>query len=170
MSRYLTARQRDEAPIDKHSARRGRSAGGYDTVSPVRTLAVGIQDERPRYPGTVFDGGIVRDRGPYFQRPRFTPAAPSWVNWTEAGPLRAELNMRNVTYRTEAGSSRSRFPVVDTPTTGMHTMGVSGVSRTVPRYVETPQMTAGRPFRLSSARYQAQTYSQTTVHQGRGRR
>lgn len=149
--------------------RRGEAAGGYDTTSP-RTLAPGIDNELARYPGTAFDGRVRRDRGPYYQRAAYLPPPVTWVNWTAAGPVRPELHMRNVTMRPEVGSSRSRFPVVaGAPTGGMHTMTPSGASRTVPRYVSTPQMTTARQNRLSPGQYAGQTYSQTTRLQGRAR-
>lgn len=162
-------RQREEPPIDKWSPRRLESGGGISVATP-RTLAVGIEDEYARYPGTAFDGQIIRDRGPYYRQPRMEPPGNGWVNWTAAGPTRPELHMRNATMRDMVGNSRSRYPVVESPTTGMHTMGPSGVARTVPRYVETPQMTAARQFRLSPGQYNGQTYSQTTLLQGRSRR
>lgn len=146
--------------------RRGESSGGYDTTSP-RTLAPGLETELVRYPGDSNDGLIVRDRGPWFPRPRYIPPPVTWVNWTEAGPTRPELGMRDSTWRTMAGSSNSRYPVVlNAPTTGMHTMTPSGVSRTLPRYVETQQMVPARVDRLSPAVYANQTYSQTTRPQG----
>jgi hypothetical protein len=118
----------------------------------------------------VFDGELVRDRQPFYQRPVYVPPPVTWVNWTEAGPLRPELHMRNVTWRNMVGNSKSRYPVVDTPTTGMHTTGPAGVQRTVPRFVQTPQMTPARQFRLSPGQYSGQNYSQTTQLQGGGRR
>lgn len=167
MTRALTVRQRTAPPIDRWSARRLKSGGGYDTTSP-RTLAPGLDTELTRYPGTVFDSQIVRDRGPYFAAPRYTPPAVSWISWTAAGPLRPELNMRNTTWREMVGNSASRFPFIEgSPTGGMHTMGPAGVARTVQRYVTTPQMTSARIDRLSPALYASQTYSQTTRLQGR---
>lgn len=165
----MSTRQRTAPPMDRWSARRNESGGGIDTADP-RTLAVGIEDERARYPGTSFDSEILRDRGPFYQSPRYLPPGVSWLSWTAAGPTRPELHMRNATVRDMVGNSRSRFPVINSPTTGMHTMGPSGQARTLPRYVETPQMSAARINRLSPGQYTGQTYSQTTALQGRGRR
>jgi hypothetical protein len=167
-TRYLTARQRTGPPSDRTSPRRLESAGGIDVADP-RTLAPGIEDTLSRYPGTVYDGALVRDRGPYFQRPVYIPPPVTWVNWTAAGPLRPELHARNATWRNLVGNSRSRFPVVDSPTTGMHTMGQPGTARTLSRYVAVPQMVPARPDRLSPAVYAGQTYSQTTRLQGGSR-
>lgn len=166
----MTRRQRATPPADRWSARRLEAGGGIETADP-KTLAAGLGTELARYPGDAFDGQVQRDRGPFMAQPHYTPAAQAWVNWTEAGPLRPELHMRNVTLRTLVGNTRSRFPYVQgTPTGGMHTMGPAGVERTLPRYVQTPQMTYARVNRLSPGQYAGQTYSQTTALQGAGRR
>lgn len=165
---YLTQRQRAPVPMPA-APRRGRSGGGYDYASPA-TLAPGLETELARYPGTTGDSTLRRDRGPWYPRVMVRPPGDGWVNWTAAGPARPELAMRSTTWRPEAGASRSRFPVVPSaPTGGMHTMVTPGVARTVPRYVQTQQMTAARPDRLSAARYAGQSYSQTTIPQGGGR-
>lgn len=161
----LQMRQRTAPPIDKTTTRRLVSSGGYDVAVP-RTLAPGIEDQLARYPGTVYDGRIVRDRGPYYQVPYYMPPAQNWVNWTAAGPPRPELHMRNASWRNWVGNSHSRYPTVDTPTGGMHTMYPTGAERTAGRYVQTPQMRGARINRLSPARYRNQTYSQTTRLQG----
>lgn len=143
------------------------SAGGYDTTHPL-TLAPGLETELPRYPGTVFDGQVIRDRMPWYSVSVRSPVGDSWVDWTAAGPPRAELHMRTTEWREESGASRSRYPYIPgSPTGGMHTMTKSGVDRTLPRYVETPQMTGARINRLSSSRYSGQSYSQGTAVQGR---
>lgn len=168
----LTARQRAAPPIDRRSLRRGLSAGGYDTAEG-HTLAPGLETEMARYPGTVNDGGIIRDRTPFYSTSHYIGAAQSWVNWTEAGPPRAELHMRTTEFREMDGNSRSRFPFIpSSPTGGMHTMTPSGpgsVRQTAGRYVGSglPQMQAARVDRLASARYTGQSYSQTTAVQGR---
>jgi len=162
----LTSRQRTAPPIDRWSARRGESGGGYETPDP-RTFAVGLEDELARYPGTVFDSQVMRDRQPWMHRETYIPPPVTWVNWTAAGPTRPELHMRNSTFRVLSGTSRSRYPTVDTPSNGMHTMiPLPGVAKNVERYVTTPQMVGARPFRLSPARYDGQTYSMTTKLQG----
>lgn len=166
----LTARQRSPHPIDKRSARRGESAGGYDRSVPM-TLAPGLETELTRYPGTEYDGGVRRDRMPWYNVGVRSPVGDSWVNWTEAGPPRAELHMRTTEWRQETGYGSRRFPVVPgSPTGGMHTMVKSGVDRTLPRFVETPQMRGARINRLASSRYTGQSYSQTTAVQGSGNR
>lgn len=165
----MSSRQRTAPPIDRTHARRLEAGGGYDTTSP-RTLAAGIEDSFTRYPGTVYDTKIIRDRGPFYALPQYVPPPVTWISWTAAGPTRPELHMRNATLRTLVGNTASRYPVINSPTTGMHTMGPAGTQRTLPRYVDTAQMTAARQFRLAPGQYSGQTYSQTTREQGRGRR
>ena len=165
----MTVRQRTAPPMDRTDARRGESGGGVRNPAVPETLAVGLETELARYPGTVYDKRIMRDRGPFYEKPRYVPPPATWISWTAAGPTRPELHMRNVTWRNMVGNSRSRFPVVDSPTTGMHTMGPAGTARTAARYVRTPQMRAPRQYRLAAGQYAGQTYSQTTQTQG-GRR
>lgn len=162
----MTSRQRSAPPIDRRTPRRGESGGGYDVVEGPRTLAPGIENDLMRFPGTVFDGGIRRDRGPFFEQPQYIPPPVTWISWTDAGPRRPELHMRNVTYRNLVGNSKSRYPVVDSPSTGMHSMGAAGTARTSQRYVTTPQMRTARQNRISPGQYAGQTYSQTTRLQG----
>lgn len=166
ISDYLTGLQRRQPPgVDRHAGRFGLPMGGTDEASP-RTLAPGIDNQLDRAPGYLNDDQVRRDRFPFYERDRFTPPGDGWVNWTAAGPRRAELHMRNVSYRREAGSSASRFPVVEgSPTTGMHTMIAPGTG-TVERYYQTPQIRPGRQDRLAAGQYSGQTYSQTTRPQG----
>lgn len=165
---YLTARQRAAVPYNRQSARRGLAAGGYDRADPM-TLAPGLESETTRYPGTVFDQGITRDRGAFFAQPRYMPPAQSWVNWTEAGPLRPELHGRNASLRTMQGNTDSRYPTVNSPTGGLHTMvpsGPAGSDQTPGRYRAVPQMRYARTDRLASGQYRGQSFSQTTAVQG----
>lgn len=166
----LSARQRSPHPIDKRSMRRMESGGGYDTTHPL-TLAPGLETELTRYPGTEYDAGVRRDRMPFYSVGVRSAVGDSWVNWTAAGPPRAELHMRTTQWRQEAGRGSTRYPVVPgSPTGGMHTMVKSGVDRTLPRFQETQQMRGARINRLASSRYTGQSYSQTTAVQGSGNR
>lgn len=163
----LTARQRSPHPIDRRHLRRGLAAGGYELAEPM-TLAPGLETELPRYPGTVYDTGVIRERRPFYSALARSPVGDSWVDWTAAGPARAELHMRTTEWRCEAGYGATRYPVIPgSPTGGRHTMTPSAVARTVPRYQETQQQTGARINRLSSSRYAGQSYSQTTAVQGR---
>lgn len=163
VSQYLAQRQRQRAPYDPYHGRRGTSTGGYDRFRPI-TAAPGMEDELARYDGASNDRGVVRDRIPFYERDRFIPPGQGQVDWTRAGPRRPELHMRNMTYMREQGASRSRFPTIaDSPTGGLHTMTPGTVSRTVPRYVQTPQMRSSPYDRLSPGQYHGQTFSQTTT-------
>jgi hypothetical protein len=165
----LSARQRATPPSDRWHLRRGLSAGGYDTSNPM-TLAPGMENDLARYPGTVYDGAVSRDRQPYYHAEVRGNVGDGWVNWTAAGPTRAELHMRTTEYRRESGFGSRRFPfIADSPTGGRHTMTPTSTAYTTPRFVngQVPQMTAARINRLSSARYAGQSFSQTTAVQGR---
>lgn len=163
MGAALSRRQRTAPPFDRWNARRGLGRGGVDTANP-RTLAPGMESELSRYPGASNDSETVRARGPWMHKGHVMPAGQSWKSWSADGPARPELHMENETWRTESGSSRSRFP-------GLHTNVPNATSRTLPRYVDTPQMRPARQDRLRPGQYSGQTYSQTTQIQGeRGRR
>lgn len=166
----LTVRQRQAPPIDRWSARRKESGGGEGPMGR-RVLVAGIEDEQSRYPGTEFDTEIRRDRGPYFAHPQYIPPPVTWISWTAAGPTRPELGMRNMTYRSMSGNTESRYPVANTPTTGLHSNPPPAAAANVARFVGSglPQMTYARVDRLSPGQYSGQTYSQTTRLQGRGR-
>lgn len=163
----LSQRQRAAIPIDKWHARRGPSAGGYDTTHPL-TLARGMDDDLARYPGTSQDGAVVRDKSPFYHAETRSPVGEGWHDWTADGPPRAELHMRTSTYRREQGGTRYPF-IPGSPTGGRHTMVPSATTYTTPRYVDSglPQMRAARVNRLAAARYSGQSYSQTTAVQGR---
>jgi len=168
MTAYLTDRQRATPPPPR-GGRRAHSAGGYAEGGEGVTLARGLVSELSRYSPTVFDGEIRRERTPWYPREYAIPGGQSWVNWTAAGPIRAELGMRNVTLRTMAGTSNTRADQDPAnPRQGLHTNPVNGVARTVQRYMDpaNPAMTAARVDRLSNARYDGQSYSQTTRTQG----
>jgi hypothetical protein len=163
----LSQRQRAAPPIDRWHARRGESGGGYVHANPL-TLAPGMENDQARFPGTEYDTAVLRDKSPFYHAETRANVGDGWVNWTAAGPPRAELHMRTSTYRVEQGGTR--YPFIPTsPTGGRHTMVPSATTYTTPRYVDAglPQMTAARINRLSAARYSGQSYSQTTAVQGR---
>lgn len=163
----LSQRQRAAPPIDRWHNRLGTSAGGYDTTHPL-TLAPGMENDQARYPGTTQDSAVRRDKTPYYHAEVRSAVGDGWVNWTAAGPPRAELHMRTSTYRSEQGGTRYPW-IPSSPTGGRHTMVPNATSYTMPRYVDgaIPQMQAARVNRLAGARYQGQSYSQTTAVQGR---
>lgn len=165
----LSARQRTAPPIDRWHTRLGLSAGGYDRTNPL-TLAPGMENDQARYPGTVNDSGVQRSRLPFYHAGVRSAVGDGWVNWTAAGPPRAELHMSNTEYRRESGYGSRRFPFIPgSPTGGRHTMVPNATAYTMPRYVSgaIPQMQSARINRLAAARYAGQSYSQTTAVQGR---
>jgi len=168
LAAFLSDRQRHPTPPpDRVTPRRGTSSGGVAVADGPYITPHGMDDNVERTRAKVFDGRILRDRGPYLHVETTMPAGQSWVNWTKAGPVRAELHVSQRTYRVRQGSSATRYPVVDSPTTGRHTDVQAAASRTLGRYRATPQMTARRQGRLRPGQYHGQTYSQLTRIQGR---
>lgn len=159
--------QRQLPPADRHTLRRGQSSGGPAREPRPLTLARGMDTELTRDVGTTNDGGIRRDRMPYYAAPRLIPPGQNWVDWSGAGPTRPELHMRQTSWRREVGSSRSRYPVIaDSPTGGLHTMTPGVAQRAYERYGQTDQMRAAPYNRLCHSQYSGQTYSQITVVRG----
>lgn len=164
----LSLRQRATPPFNDQPPRRRDSLGGAVALGERRTLAPGMEDEATRYPGTVFDSGIWRDKTPWYPVDNLPRVGDSWVNWTAAGPERPELHQRNVTVRTMAGTSNTRnLPNPLDRRVGLHTDPKTPSLAVVERYANgNPRMQQPRQDRLLSGQYQGQSYSQTTRLQG----
>lgn len=183
--------QREPVPFNRQPVRRRNSKGGDVPLLTRRTLVAGMDGESTRFPGTTNDTGIRRQQQPWYPSTQYTPAGNSWVNWTAAGPIRAELHMRDTSFRTMVGTSRTRNlqnPGGDTtevapgyrsmpdgrivqPThrvsVGLHTDPKRSAKITVERYTnQNARMTTARQDRLRSGQYTGQSYSQTTRVQG----
>lgn len=151
-------------------SRRPNSPGG--AVRPRERFTTGGQAAQaaqdPRYPGYTQDGGIRRDRTPWFPTDTRSGVGTGTVDWTMSGPPRPELHMRNVTVRTMAGTSRTR--ALASPldrSIGLHSATVTTPRGNITRYkAGKPTMRGTRTDRLSPARYAGQSYSQTTLVQG----
>jgi hypothetical protein len=150
--------------------RRGNSPGG--AVAPNARFTVAGQASSGaglvRATGTLNDGGIRRDRTAWYPTDRVSGVGTGTVNWTDAGPPRPELHVRNVTVRTMAGTSRTRALAnpLD-PSVGLHSPTRTRSSGNLERYqAGGAAMRPARANRLSPARYAGQSYSQTTVLQG----
>lgn len=159
--------QRDKVPFNR-GPRRKDSTGGANQVLIRRTLVDGMEGESTRFPGTINDTTISRIKTPWFSIPTYIPAGQSWVNWTEAGPVRPELHMRNYTMRTMEGTSATRFlPNPRDPRQGLHTDPKVALAVSAARVRNgLPRMTTARQDRLRSGQYTGQSYSQTTRIQG----
>lgn len=157
----LSDLQRSLPRMDRTTPRRGVSPGGVDQADGPRFQTA------PIGPGTAWDSRILRDRGPWMHVESYIPPPITWISWTKAGPVRRELHVRNSTYRREQGASSTRYPVVNSPTTGRHTKVEPTASRTAGRYQAVPQMKPPRQNRLRQSGYAGQTYSQITRTQGR---
>lgn len=183
--------QREAVPFDRRPVRRRNSGGGEPRQLLRRTLAAGMDSESARFPGTVNDNLIRRQQQAWYPMDTYTPAGNSWVSWTDAGPCRPELHMRDASYRLMQGNSRTRQLLnpgpgltvtapgyrstqdgrIIQPTTqvrvGLHTDPKRTARITVERYTnKNPRMTTARQDRLRSGQYTGQSYSQTTRVQG----
>lgn len=183
--------QRDPVPFNRRPVRRRNSVGGPTPELVRRTLVNGMDGESTRYPGTVNDTKITRQQMPWYPSTSYTPGGNSWVNWTMAGPIRPELHMRDATFRTMQGNSRTRnlqnpgpgevetapgyrsmpdgriVQPTHTVRVGLHTDPKRAALVTVERYTnKNPRMTTARQDRLRSGQYTGQSYSQTTRVQG----
>lgn len=167
-------RSRGSAPIVQDPRiRRGNSIGGRLADHPGRSVGAqqaAWQDD-PRYNGDVNDTQIRRDRTVWFPSDQRSGVGTATVDWTAAGPPRPELHVRNVTYRLMAGNSQSRaFADPRDPNIGLHTITLTKPRGNIERYkAGSSAMRPGRTDRLSPARYTGQSYSQTTLEQGRRR-
>lgn len=149
--------------------------------------APGVADQEARYNSFVWDTGIKRDNTPWYPIPHYTPAGKGVANWSECGPPRPELSQRNVTVHRRRGTDATRH-LLDprTGTTGLtsqgpitgqgavrgvHTSNPQHTAATIGRYGEAtnPAMKVRRQNRLAPARYDGQSYSQTTQIQGGSR-
>lgn len=172
MTAPLINRARGVMPMRRvdPNARLDSSQGGAVADLPRQTLggqAAAIADD-PRYIGDVNDSQIRRDRTPWFPTKAVSGVGTGTVNWSENAPYRPELHMRDVTIRRMAGTDQTRaFANPVDPSVGLHTNPKVRPSGNLERYgAGGAVMKNGRNDRLSPARYNGQSYSQTTLEQG----
>ena len=202
LARYVAEPQRGTVPFDdpdnSYQPRQARGIGAtYESrgglpcppALPRRTYEPLPGSGATYYPGTPNDQGILRDRTPWYHKEfQRTGVDSGLVNWTHAGPIRAELHMRNASLRTMQGNDHTiSYQDPDAPYTrsiradrpgggwrilqnqgkGLHTNPKPGITYTNARYQSpNPLMVAPRVNRLASSVYTGQSYSQTTELQG----
>lgn len=139
---------------------------------PMRPLrpSTGVADQRARFSGGFNDGGIRRDNTPWIPTQTYIAAGKGVASWAEF-PARDSLWQRDVTYNRRVGTNQTRYlQNPDAPGTGLHSqqVGVDHSSVTQARYQEDNlgRMVRRRQGRLSPARYDGQSFSQTTQIQG----
>lgn len=177
----MTARgmQRRTLPYDGRTWRRWDASGGQPAAGVPRTLSM-IGTSFDRAPGDLQDDRIHRDRGPLLRTGYTVSGRDSGlVDWTNAGPIRAELGAVNSTYRVMEGTSTTA--ALDRPFPrggsqmqghGLHTNPAPPQIATAPlatqRYQKrtNPVMRPVRQDRLSNTRFNGQSFSQTTKPQG----
>lgn len=159
-------------PYDRFVARRGDSGAGRDQRGTGREILPGLID------GTIREGGggysrdtlINRDRTPVMMRDYMVGNANTLVDWTNCGPIRPTLMMRQTTVAKQIGVDATRnfdpHPITGWGTQdqghGMHTNPNPWKRATNLRHLATTQMQPTHINRLSPARYSGQSYSQTT--------
>lgn len=121
---------------------------------------------------------IQHERTPWYDVDYMTSNHDTLVNWTDSGPIRQSLHMRQVTINRQVGTSATRN-FDPTPITqygmqdqghGMHTNPEQPKARQLANFRARQQQQPARVNRLSPSVYTGQSFSQTTVIQGSGRR
>ncbi len=124
---------------------------------------------------------IAHERTPFYDRDYMTSNHDSLVNWTDCGPIRQSLHMRNYTVNRQVGTDATRnfdpnpiatYGTQDGTTGGqVHGMHTNPTPYKVPvnrNFRDRQQQQPARLNRLSPAVYTGQSYSQTTAVQGSG--
>lgn len=158
-----------QPPFNRRPPRIRDSRGGPEPELIRRTLAPGMDNELTRFPGTVNDTTIQRDKGPWIPVDNLRGAGNGWYDWTAAGPPRPEIHQRNITLRTMQGNSRTRqLQNPRDPWIGLHSTPANYKAGVNQRWInpQNPRMRKPRQDRLSNARYTGQSYSATTRTQG----
>lgn len=125
---------------------------------------------------------VVHERTPWYDVDYMTSNHDSLVNWTDCGPIRQSLHMRQMTVNRQVGTSATRNfdpnPIATYGTQdgttggqihGMHTNPSGYKPSQLRNFRDRQQQQPARVNRLSPALYTGQSYSQTTVIQGSGR-
>lgn len=133
-----------------------RDAGGPPSMPRVYSNQ-SVTVDRTR--GNSNDSQIIKDKTPWMHKGYSIPAptGPADFDQNSCGPARAELHLRTLTIRREAGAFNS-------DTTGMHTVVPKVRSNLGSRKPNV--MVSGRQSRLTTVIFRGQTYSETTLQQG----
>lgn len=160
------------APYDQSVNRRGDSGPGRDARGVGRVISPGLIDGTIRESAGAYarDNLIERDRIPFYERDYMVGNADTLVDWTNCGPIRPSLHMRQMTVRRQVGTDATRNfdprPIAGYGTQdqghGLHTNPAPFKRATNARFQQTAQMQPAYVNRLSQARYAGQSYSQTT--------
>lgn len=135
----------------------------------------GVGNETERYPGGWSDGNLNQEHTPFTAAQSYVAPGRGYNDWTSCGP---SLNgpgmwMRDVVVNRRVGTDNTSY--LQNPElkgTGLvsqaygNTTYQGQMAQQLARYQAQPNMTVRRQNRLSPARYQGQSYSQTTQMQG----
>jgi len=120
---------------------------------------------------------IQHERFPFYDQDYIGSHHDTLVNWTDCGPIRPSLHMRQETINRQVGTSNTRnqdpWPIttygIQDSGHGMHTTPEGYKQATNRNFRARQQQQPARINRLSPAVYTGQSYSQTTVVQGGSR-
>lgn len=165
--------------LSRHASPSGNSGPG-----PVTPAGVGRFIPRWSDPVTLTreqananEQSIQHERFPWYDSEYMTSNHDTLVNWTDCGPIRQNLHMRNTTINRQVGTSNTRaqdpMPIRQFGTQdqghGLHTNPEQPKLGTIKNFRARVQQQPARVNRLSPAVYTGQSYSQTTQLQGGGR-
>ncbi len=160
--------------VPRHAA--GSGVGGPPSPPGVGRLIPRWSDPGPltREQANPNEQSIQHERTPWYDQDYMTSNHDTLVNWTDCGPIRPSLHMRQETINRQVGTSATRnfdprpiqaFGSQDQGH-GMHTNPEAYKQSTNRNFRSKVQQQPARINRLSPGVYTGQSYSQTTVIQG----
>lgn len=176
MTRPVTPSSVDGS-LDRHADQSGGpvSPAGVGRFIPRWSAAPTLTREQ----ANANEQTIGHERFPWYHLGYIGSHHDTLTNWTDSGPVRPALHMRQVTINRQVGTSQTRafdpFPIrtygtqdgtLDGRTHGMHTTPEPAKKSTLKNFRARQQQTPARVNRLSPAVYTGQSYSQTTAVQG----
>ena len=162
------------APYDRYTLRKGDGIGGPPYGGQGHEITPGLVDGRTRENANPNEALVQHERMPTYHQ-AYQGSSHEWrVAWTDSGPVRPALWMRQTTVRRQAGSDNTRnfdpHPITGWGTQdqghGMHTNHPMPKTWVNKNFRGRVQQQPARINRLSPAVYTGQSYSQTTQVQG----
>jgi hypothetical protein len=160
--------------LDRHADQSGGSApGGVGRFIPRFDDPVTLTREQVN----GAEETIQHERIPVYDSNYMTSNHDTLVNWTDCGPIRPSLWMRNTTVNRQVGTSATRnfdpHPITTLGTQdqghGMHTNPSQPKAAVNKNFRARQQQQPARVNRLSPSVRSGQSYSQTTTIQGGAR-
>lgn len=162
-----------DGSLDRHADKSGGGApGGVGRFIPRFDDPITLTREQVN----ANEQSIQHERTPWYDSDYMTSNHDTLVNWTDCGPIRPSLHMRNTTVNRQVGTSNTRnqdpHPIVMYGTQdqghGMHTNPNQPKSMVNKNFRARQQQQPARVNRLSPSVRSGQSFSQTTTIQGGG--